>query len=77
MFSYISQHGRGRPLVNHEVIVSLMAATVTKTGLAIQSEVDETHYPTGTKVTDEQMDRLSIRRTGFHGEWNYTLIPSH
>ncbi len=77
MFSYISQNWRGRPLVNYEVIVSLIAATVTKTGLAIQSEVDDTHYPTGTKVTDEQMDRLSIRRTGFHGEWNYTLVPSH
>ena len=32
-------------------------------------------YPTGREVTDEQMDRLSIKRDAFHDEWNYSLLP--
>ncbi len=30
---------------------------------------------TSIKVTDDQMNGLSIRRTGFHCEWNYTFTP--
>ena len=44
-------------------------------GLAIRSELDEATYPTGREVTDEEMDRLSIKRDGYHGEWNYSLLP--
>jgi hypothetical protein len=34
LFSFITQNWRGRPLVSHEVIVNLIAATTTKTGLS-------------------------------------------
>ncbi len=52
-----------------------VAATPTKTGLVIRSKIDENEHATGIKVTDDQMKGLAIRRTGFHGEWNYTLLP--
>ncbi|MCH8998839.1 MAG: hypothetical protein IID48_11365, partial [Proteobacteria bacterium] len=31
--------------------------------------------PKGTRVTDDQMKALNIKRADFHGEWNYTLSP--
>ena len=69
------ENWRGRPLVSREVVVNLIGATTTRGGLAVQSELDEGRYPTGKKVTDEQMARLSIERDAFHGEWNYSLSP--
>ena len=75
MFCHITENWRGRPLVSREVVVNLIGHTTTETGLAIQSELDEGSYPTGRKVSDEQMEGLSIRREKFHGEWNYTILP--
>ena len=76
MFSHITQNWRGRPLVSHEVIIQLIANTTTKAGLKIRAELDPGHYPTGTLVSDEQLAALNLKRSEFHGEWNYTLMPS-
>ena len=75
MFSHITQNWRGRPLVCREVVVNLIGAVTTKQGLRVQSELDENSYESGRKVTDEEMEQLSIERADFHGEWNYTLVP--
>jgi hypothetical protein len=75
MFCHITENWRGRPLVSRAVVVNLIGQTTTGTGLAIRSELDEGSYPTGRKVSDEQMEGLSIRREKFHGEWNYTILP--
>jgi hypothetical protein len=77
LFSFISQNWRGRPLVSHEVIVNLIAATKTETGLQVQSQLDTRTYPAGVKVSDKQMAELNLHRHKFHGEWNYTLRPKH
>ncbi len=68
---------RGRPLVSHEVIVSLIAATTTKTGLVVNAKLDDGTYPTGTKVSDAEMKTINLTRHDFHGEWNYTISPRH
>jgi transposase len=75
LFSFISQNWRGKPLVNHQVIVNLIAATTTKKGLTVKAELDPAQYPAGVKVSDEQMENLRLRRDAFHGEWNYTIDP--
>ncbi len=75
MFSFISQNWRGKPLISHEVIVNLIAATTTRRGLRIRAELDTNSYPTGRKVTDTETAALRIDRDPFHGEWNYTLCP--
>ena len=75
MFSFISQNWRGKPLISHEVIVNLIAATTTRRGLRIRAELDTNSYPTGRKVTDTETAALRIDRDPFHGEWNYTLRP--
>ena len=76
MFCHITRNRRGKPLVSHQVIVNLIAATTTRAGLSIRSDIDEREHATGIKVTDDQMEGLSIRRAGFHGEWNYSLLPN-
>jgi hypothetical protein len=39
LFTFITMNWRGRPLVSHHVIVQLIAATTTKTGLTIRCEL--------------------------------------
>ena len=75
LFSAISMNWRGRPLTSHEVIVQTIAATTTRTGLTVQAELDTGLYPTGVKVSDQQMAALAITRHPFHHDWNYTLHP--
>ncbi len=75
LFSFITQNWRGKPLISHEVIVNLIAATTTRTGLKVQSALDTNTYPSGIRISDQQMRELSIRRDEFHGEWNYTILP--
>ena len=75
LFSFITQNWRGKPLVSHEVIVNLIAATTTRTGLRVQSALDTNTYASGIRISNEQMEELSIRRDTFHGEWNYTILP--
>jgi len=76
LFSHIAMNWRGKPLVSLAVIVSLIAATTTKTGLRVRAEIDKRDYPKGVKITDEQMARLNLERHRFHGEWNYTIRPN-
>jgi hypothetical protein len=75
LFSFITKNWRGRPLISHEVIVQLIAATTHRGGLRVRSELDPGIYPTGTKIDDDFMAGLNIKREAFHGEWNYTLTP--
>ena len=75
LFSYISKHWRGIPLVSHEVIVNLIAGTSTKTGLSVQCVLDQNTYEAGIKVSDEELTQINIRKNDFHGEWNYSILP--
>ena len=75
LFSFISQNWRGKPLISHQVIIDLIAATTTTTGLTVKSKIDTNIYERGLKVSDKQMDELQLRREKFHGDWNYKLLP--
>ena len=75
LFSFLSQNWRGKPLVSHQVIVNLIAATTTKAGLRVRAEVDPGRYPQGVKVTDKEVASIRIERDRFHGDWNYTILP--
>ena len=75
LFSYISMNWRGRPLVSHEVVVQLIGATMTKTGLKVKAKLDTRKYPLKIKVSNEEMASLNIEPHKFHGEWNYTIKP--
>src|SRR5215469_10634428 len=75
LFSFISQNWRGKPLISHEVIVNLIAATTTKTGLQVHAELDPGKYPKGIHVPDQEIASLRLERDKFHGEWNYAILP--
>ena len=75
LFAWISQNWRGKPLVSYAVILKLIAATTTKAGLTVQCQLDTNSYPSGRKVSDEEMATLSIQPAAFHGNWNYTILP--
>jgi hypothetical protein len=76
LFSAISMNWRGRPLTSHEVVVELIGATRTHTGLRVRAALDRGRYPLGVKVSDGELAAVPLARHGFHGEWNYTLHPA-
>ena len=76
LFSFISQNWRGKPLRTLATIVSLIGATTTSTDLKVYCDVDKNDYPNGVAIDDAQMKALDIRRAAFHGEWNYTFLPT-
>ena len=76
LFSHSSLNWRGQPLVSHEVIVNLIAATTTRKGLKVRAAIDDAQYEKGIKVTDSEFAAIRIARNYFHGEWNYVISPS-
>jgi hypothetical protein len=76
LFSVISTNWRGKPLISHEVIINLIAATTTTTGLKVYAQLDERTYEKGITVTDEQLAAVNITRDHFHGDRNYTITPT-
>ena len=75
LFSYISQNWRGKPLISHEVIVNLIAATTTNAGLQVGCQLDTQSYPKGITVSDDELAQVNLQLGDFHGEWNYVISP--
>ena len=76
LFSFITKNWRGRPLTSYRVIVELIAATTTKSGLKVFAEWDQGYYPTGVKVTDDELAAVPITAHKWHGQWNYTIAST-
>lgn len=77
LFSFISMNWRAKPLVSYRVIVDLISATTTDTGLTVRCELDTNAYPKGIIISEQEMAAINISRADFHGEWNYTIRPTH
>ena len=75
LFSFISQNWRGKPLISHAVIVKLIAATRTDTGLKVRAKLDIGSYPKGIKVSQAELENVRLRPDSFHGDWNYSILP--
>src|SRR5262249_22149248 len=76
MFCHITTNWRGRPLVSYQVVVGLIAHTSTAGGLKVNARLDRRHYPTGIKVTEDELAAVHITPAKFHGSWNYTIAPT-
>lgn len=77
MFCHITKNWRGKPLINHEVIVNLIANTTTNRGLKIRAELDNNTYPTGIAISDRDLMMVNLIQARFHGkDWNYAITPS-
>jgi transposase len=75
LFSFISINWRAKPLTSLEVVLELISHTTTNEGLTVTAVKDSQSYPTGLKVTDEELAAFHLLRDPFHGEWNYTIKP--
>jgi hypothetical protein len=75
LFCHITQNWRGKPLTSFETIVNLIGSTKTSKKLRVKVRLDNHRYPTGTKISSTQMNKLALRRERFHGDWNYQLEP--
>lgn len=75
LFSRISQHWRGRPLIDRAAAVELIASATSAAGLTVKAMLDENHYRKGIKISDAEMESLNLMPESFHGEWNYRLEP--
>ena len=73
LFSFITMNWRAKPLISHEVIVNLIAATKTRSGLTVRAELDTNSYPKGLAVSDADLAAVPIERADFHGDWNYCI----
>ncbi|MDO8810610.1 MAG: ISAzo13 family transposase [Gallionella sp.] len=75
LFSFITSNWRGEPLRDYETIVNLIARTTTAKGLKVTCRLDRRKYPTGRKVSDDEMGSINVERNKFHGDWNYVIKP--
>jgi len=56
-------------------VLELISHTTTKEGLMVTALKESNIYPTGLKVSDEELAALNMVTEPFHGEWNYTIKP--
>ena len=77
LFSFISSNWRGEPLRDYETAVRLIAGTTTAKGLKVTCRLDHRKYPVGRKITDGEFGLIHLKPDTFHGEWNYTILPSN
>jgi hypothetical protein len=75
LFCHITRNWQGVPLQTLEIVISLIAATRTETGLEVHAWLDEKDYPDKLKISDAQLAEVQIIRNRFHGEWNYEIHP--
>ena len=77
LFSFITSNWRGEPLRDYETIVNLIAKTTTAKGLKVTCRLDRRKYPTGRRVSDDEMENINMERNKFHGDWNYVIKPKN
>jgi transposase len=76
LFCHITRNWQGVPLESHEVVVNLIGSTKTNSGLEVHAWLDGSRYEKSKQVSDIQLAEVTITRNEFHGEWNYTIIPT-
>jgi transposase len=75
VFCHITRTWRAQPLESYEIVVQLIGATRTETGLEVHATLDARAYPKGLQVSAEEYEALNIKPWKFHGDWNYILNP--
>jgi transposase len=75
LFCHITRNWRGVPLETHQIVVNLIGATKSGAGLEVHCRLDAKDYAKGRKISDDEMEKLNIKRNAFHGDWNYEIRP--
>ena len=56
------------------MIVNLIGAATTRSGLDVYAQLDERTYPKGINVSDAQLAAVNLTGAAFHPDWNYTIV---
>jgi len=75
LFSQISKNWAGRPLESYETVLNYIRTTTTKSGLKVTASLIEGYYEKGMKVSQEQIEMLTIAAHTVQPKRNYTLYP--
>ena len=75
LFSYISNNWAGVPLRSYEIILNYINDTSTKTGLKVESLLNNKLYEKGVKISDEDFQKIKIEKYKTLPLWNYTIHP--
>ena len=75
LFNHISMNWKGQPLVSLELIISLIGATTSRTGLKVYAIEDSSKYEIHRKITDEEMAALNLVKSEKLDKWNYEIRP--
>jgi hypothetical protein len=73
LFCYISNHWKGQPLISIEAIIDLIGSTTTTSGLKVICVKDENAYEIGIKVSDDDFEKINIKRETTCPDWNYII----
>ena len=76
LFSFISINWAGQPLVSYERVLKFIRTTRTKVGLRVRALLIDRPYEKGIKISDSQMQQVSLKRSRVHPDWNYSIAPS-
>jgi transposase len=76
LFCHVTRNWQGQPLESYQVIVNLIGQTTTATGLKVIAKLDGSKYEKGRQITDDELARVNVTPSRFHGEWNYVIRPS-
>lgn len=76
LFCHVTRNWQGQPLETLEIVVNLIGATTTETGLKVYAELDGSTYEKGRKISDEEFAQVNLKPSRFHGEWNYVIRPN-
>ena len=75
LFSFISLHWQGEPLISYETVINLIGSTTTKKGLRVKAKLDKQKYEKGKKISDKEMEKLNIEYDKINPQWNYVIKP--
>jgi hypothetical protein len=53
----------------------IIGSTETREGLEVHAWMDGKKHEKGRKVTNDEIHEVHIKRSTFHGEWNYEIHP--
>jgi hypothetical protein len=76
MFCHISNNWAAQPLKDYETVLNYIRTTRTKTGLHICARLSRKDYPTGLRISDDQMKQVNLHRHTSKPLWNYSILPS-
>jgi hypothetical protein len=76
MFSFISKNWTAEPLRDYETVLKFIRSTQTVTGLKIRATLNTSQYQKGTRISEQQMQRIALKSYTRRPQWNYSITQS-